>query len=41
MHPGCTLDQVYLYCERAPLAAGLPRVDVLHDVPVADRTYPP
>jgi len=26
--------------KRAPLAAGLPRVDVLHDVPEADRTCP-
>src|SRR5450759_455081 len=26
--------------KRAPLAAGLPRIDVLHDVPEADRTCP-
>ena len=26
--------------KRAPLAAGLPRVDVLHDLPEADRTCP-
>ena len=26
--------------KRAPLAAGLPRVDVVHDVPEADRTCP-
>lgn len=26
--------------KRAPLAAGLPRVDVVHDVPTADRTCP-
>jgi transposase len=26
--------------KRAPLASGLPRVDVLHDVPEADRTCP-
>ena len=26
--------------KRAPLAAGLPRVDVMHDVPEADRTCP-
>ena len=26
--------------KRAPLAVGLPRVDVVHDVPTADRTCP-